>query len=128
MSILSRFFVLLAILLGMVGCQTEPKISHELASESDIREKIVGTWTGQNYRGEHLKLHFDAEGAVLIQRTGTPDIHAFWRMDRSWLVVSPKGEQSMTSDDFWGVWHIDDHELIFQTGFSTGGQPERFTR
>ena len=129
MSVLSRFSALLGILMCIVGCQTKPKITHEGASEGDIRENIVGTWSGDNYSGEHLTLHFDADGAVLIQRAGAPDVHAFWRTDRSWLVVTPERDKPPTSSDgYWAVWHVDAHELSFRRGFSTGGPPYRFTR
>lgn len=129
MSILARYFFLFTLLVCLVGCQTKPTITHAQAKENDIHEKLVGSWTGNNYSGEHLTLHFGSDGTVLIQRTSAPDVHSFWRTDRAWLVVTSGRDALITSsDDYWSVWHIDDHELVFRRSFSTGGPPLRFIR
>ena len=124
----SRIPALLAILMCIVGCQTEPKTTHDLVSETDIREKIGGTWTGDNSIGEHLTLRFDADGTVLIQRAGAPDVHAFWRTSGHGLIVTPEKDGTpRSSDDWWVVLHIDAHEFSFCRGPTTV-PPLRFTR
>jgi hypothetical protein len=128
MSITCQFCSLLAFLFCAVGCHTEPKVTHKLASESDIREKILGTWTGDYYDGSRLTLHFDAAGEVSIQRAGRPDVRALWRSSGSVLVVMPdKNKTPSIGDDHWVVLHIDGQELSFCQGFTTG-PPLRLTR
>ena len=124
------FLMLLSAALFAAGCQTQPKTTHGLANESDIRLKIVGTWSAETFEGTgKLTLTFGADGSIQAQRPGSQATHAAWRSDGSWLLVtSKKDELVSTSLDYWSVWHIDDHELVFRRGFSTAGPPERFTR
>lgn len=124
------FLTLFAMALLNVGCQTQPEVEHELAAASDIRAKIVGAWSKDTpQRSSLTTVSFNADGTVLSQRAGRADVHLNWRVDNSCLIVTlEKNGFPPTSDGYWTVWHIDDHELLFRPGFSTAGPPERFTR
>jgi hypothetical protein len=123
-----QFFSLLALLFCTGGCQTEPKESHKLASEPEIREWILGTWVGDYHDGSKLTLHFGVDGMVLIQRAGRPDVHEFWRTSNSGIIISQERDGTpSSSDDYWVVLHIDGHELSFCQGPTTV-PPLRFTR
>ena len=113
-----------------LGGGSYPRLTHELANESNIRNKIVGKWSAENFEGVGmLTVDFYLDGLVRIHRPGSPDRHAAWRADGSWLVVTDeKDTMPSNSLGYWCVWHIDDHELVFRRGFSTAGPPERFTR
>ena len=122
--------LVLGSVLFLAGCQTR---LHDFVSEAEIRQWIVGTWLAENFEdGGPLTLTFCMDGSVEVQRAGLPAWHGAWRIDERCegclIVTSKKDELLSNSLDFWDVWHIDDHELVYRRGFSTAGPPERLTR
>lgn len=104
--------------------------ARRLASDDDIRAKILGTWTADTFEGVPgpFSLTFDADGAVRLIHQSISTNETAWRAKDGWLVIAPHGSLSSSSLDHWAIWQLDDHELVFRRGFSTAGAPERFTK
>jgi hypothetical protein len=129
---MSAPFQSLALLVAVlaVGCRSHPEPARQLASDADIRAKILGTWAASTFEGLSgpFSFTFDADGSVSLVRLGVATNQTNWRAGRGWVVIAPQQTLPSSSLDHWAIWHVDDHELVFRRGWSTAGSPEKFTR
>ena len=114
-----------------IGCHSaSPEPPRRLASDSDIRAKIVGTWTADSFEGlpGPFSFTFNTDGSALLIREGMATNQTAWRVEDGWVVIASHGTLPSSSLNHWAIWHVDDHELVFRRGFSTAGAPGRITK
>jgi len=124
---------LLFSLLFLVGCKSASKVeqpsTRPLVSDDVIRQKIIGTWQSDahSFPGRTVTLAFGADGS--FNGSTLYGSERAWRADKGWVVVTPvRGALPTDSDESIAIWSLDDHELTCRPGFSTAGDPWRFTR
>jgi hypothetical protein len=137
MAALPKLFLLVVVLaLLATGCETAtesrtPEQVRRPVNESDIRQNILGTWSAERREGDSglESMRFTPDGVVEFQRHGLPVGQLAWRIEGGVLVVTPEKDALVSNSlQWWIVWRIDDHELVFRRGISTAGPPERYVK
>ena len=136
-----RIWLVSAVLAFTLGCHTSGEVNcsstdrarerhpDHLASDEVIRRNIVGMWhaDAQSFSGRKVSFTFRQDRCFAA--SGAYAKEKYWRMDRGFVIVTAKpNELAASSDQFLGIWCIDDHELICRPGFSVAGEPWKFAR
>src|SRR5689334_21853713 len=132
-AFLVSFSALVLTLLG-TGCRSVGNASsrHSLASEAEIRAKIVGTWRlvePTNRAPVTITFRSDGDYECTSIAPGLSLQHATWQARGSFVQLIKTNYSRTPEYYYWSVWRVDDHELVmFTGGFSAAGPPDRFTR
>jgi hypothetical protein len=142
-SVLQKLTFFLAVLsLPGAGCRhaqstasqsahREPKERPTIPlSAAEIRQKIAGTWQAEETHWRcPVTLSFGADGSFELTQPGRDPWRSTWRADRGFVIIMQGSSLPSDSLDYWAIWRVNDHELLFQIGmWSTAEPPERFRK
>jgi hypothetical protein len=114
----------------VVGCRHNSQPPRPLASDGDILAKIIGKWTSSTFRGVPgpYSFSFETDGSVQLVRPGLSTNEFVWRVENGFVLISENRDAlPLNSDFYWPISSIDDHNLVFATGFGVAGH-EHFVK
>jgi hypothetical protein len=98
-------------------------------TEAEIRQKIVGTWKAEDTPwGGAETISFGADGSFESMQPGRRPWCSTWQVQGGFVVIMQGKSLPSNGEAYWGIWHIDDQDLVFRPGFSTAGPPEWYRR